>query len=114
MNINYIAERSYKHAKQAGFIGDRNIDSMLMDIVDEVSEARHAFRNSKLPDWAGLKTFIKEDYDIGFEGCIKDTFADEMIDLILIPLAIMKHYHIDIEKHIEFKMKYNELRDDHK
>lgn len=113
MNINDIAERAYTHAKEAGFIGDRNIDSMLMDIVDEVSEARHAFRNSKLPDWEGLKTFIKEDFELGFESRIKDTFGDEMIDILLVTLAIMKHHNIDIERHL-LKMKYNELRDDHK
>ena len=122
MNINEIAERAHDHAKKAGFLGDRNIDSMLMDIVDEVGEARHSFRNSRLPDWTWIELFKKDPSSFNgtrpetglFEKGIKDTFADEMIDLVLIPLAIMKRYDIDIEKHIEAKMKYNELRDDHK
>ena len=119
MNINDIAERAHEHAKKAGFLDPRNSDSMLMDLVDEISEARKAFNeNHYCHNYPLIKIYEyklnPDKYISYFENCIKNRQEDEMTDILLITLAIMKHHGIDIEKHVDMKQYYNELRDDHK
>jgi NTP pyrophosphatase (non-canonical NTP hydrolase) len=43
--------------------------------------------------------------------CIKDTVEDELADVIIRTLDLCGYLGIDIEKHVELKMRYNESRE---
>lgn len=49
----------------------------------------------------------------GYEECIKGCAGDELADIIITALAGAKELNIPIEKHIEAKLSYNEIRKDH-
>jgi NTP pyrophosphatase (non-canonical NTP hydrolase) len=90
-------------------------------IHSELSEALEADRNEKS---ANLKAFdkamleLKEENSFGnteeatlFQKYIKNTIEDELADVIIRTLDLCGHLGIDIERHVELKMKYNELRE---
>ena len=77
--------------------------------VSELSEALEADRKDRRARTIGVisKGSFKED----FETYVKDTFEDEIADAIIRILDLCGYLHIDIEKHIRLKMKYNEMRE---
>lgn len=89
-------------------------------IHSELSEALEADRNEKS---ANLNAFdnaifeLKEESSFGdteeatlFQKYIKNTIEDELADVIIRVLDMCGHLKIDIERHVEMKMRYNELR----
>ena len=46
-----------------------------------------------------------------FRETVKDTFEDEIADTFIRLLDISGFLEIDIERHIEYKMKYNKARE---
>lgn len=113
--INETAKKAYDHAIKSGFISeDRSIDDMLMDIIDEISEARKSMKFNLRPNWIDYELYRGYDIESNFQTNLKSTLDDELIDLILIPMAIAIHFGVDIEKHIVEKIEYNKVRKDHK
>ena len=114
--LNELAKEVFRNAKEKGFHETKpNIGEMLMLIVSELSEALEADRkdnyvcDSEL--WQCLNgSPTDEDWIYYFEEGIKDTFEDEIADTFIRLLDLCAHLDIDIEKHIEAKMKYNSLR----
>lgn len=51
-----------------------------------------------------------EAYSTCFECYIKDSFEDEIADAMIRLLDLCGYLNINIEKHIELKLKYNEMR----
>jgi NTP pyrophosphatase (non-canonical NTP hydrolase) len=87
-------------------------------IHSEVSEALEADRKAKysepfdrfvwFDDWdEGEKSFDRFNFNNYFKG----TTEDELADVIIRTLDLCGHLGIDIERHIELKMKYNESRE---
>ena len=81
--------------------------------VSELAEAMEADRNVL---YADLELIEKDkenfiDFKWSFENSIKDTFEDELADTIIRILDLCGAKGIDIEKHIELKMKYNASRE---
>lgn len=97
------------------------IAQKIMLIVSELSEAVEADRVSRMADWKEYSTVVKElrreNYRKGFiftsafEGCIKDTFEDEIADTIIRIFDLCKKMGIPIIKHIAYKIEYNKTRD---
>ena len=122
MSMNELAKKIHENAQAQGFY-DNPVETgtSLMLIVSELSEALEADRKNRR---ARLNSFQrKQDYrnpnsDIPenrafqayFELYIKDTFEDEIADAIIRLLDLSAYLNIDIDKHIELKMKYNSLR----
>jgi len=87
--------------------------------VSEISEALEADRKSKIANVHSLSVFIRNGLDCNvdsvfkaeFESHIKDTFEDEIADTIIRLLDLCGYKNIDIEKHIELKLRYNETRE---
>lgn len=117
--LNQLSKQLHKFQIDAGF-SDSNIVQRLMLVHSEISEAFEAFRDDK---YADLNTYEEcekatdilskdmPDYiNASFELLIKDTLQDEIADSIIRLLAFCAENNIDIEKHIQFKMKYNKLR----
>jgi NTP pyrophosphatase (non-canonical NTP hydrolase) len=87
---------------------------MLCLIHSEVSEALEADRNNKycqknmnvVLGWVGDEDF-KEYYKTNIKGC----FEEEMADVLIRILDLCAFKKIDIEAHIEAKMRINSLRE---
>jgi len=115
-SINEIAKEIYQNAKDKGFHDDhpKNIGEMLMLIVSEVSEALEADRKAQFTDinmnvvngWVG-----NEDFKLSFKDNVKDTFEDELADVMIRVMDLASYKDIDLEAHIKAKMRYNSLRE---
>lgn len=93
---------------EAGFAEGSVVQRLLL-IHSEISEAAEALRKDKLSNISDICN--AEPFKSEFEEHIKDSFEDEIADAIIRLLALCAEYDINIESHIEAKMKYNELRD---
>jgi len=94
---------------------DPSIDRLLMLIVGEVSEAHEALRKGLTARLDIFETYFKDhfnsaQYEELFKDTIKDTFEDEIADTIIRLFDLCGFKGIDIEKHIELKLKYNKKR----
>ncbi len=113
-------------AKEKGFWDtERNVSEMLMLVVSELAEAQEALRKNQYAEKAvadGLMHDIQlqytdEEFQMNrgiwkslFEEKIKSTFEDEIADVAIRLFDLCGGMNIDLEKHIELKMKYNSMR----
>lgn len=120
MDIKAISYKIHKNAKAKGFFEDgnrKNIGEMLMLIVTEVSEAMEADRIGKRADWSYDNPPIIQPEQIDdkkfcelFEKEVKNTFEDEMADIVIRVMDMCAFKGIDLEWHILQKIRYNETR----
>jgi NTP pyrophosphatase (non-canonical NTP hydrolase) len=113
--INQLAKKIHENAKSKGFFdSEKNIGEMLCLIHSEVSEALEADRNSNyttcnmnvINGW-----HFDEDFKPEFTKNVKNTFEDELADVVIRVLDLCAFKGIDIEAHIKAKMRYNSLRE---
>ena len=128
IKLNQLSKKFHEKAKLKGFWDEkRETGTLLMLMVSELSEALEADRKgqyAKIDDAEFIidgKT-IREDLDLAikendmikfediFRTQVKDTFEDEIADTFIRLLDFIGERNIDIEKHIEYKMRYNESR----
>ena len=127
--LNQLRDEIHENAKNKGFWDSpRETGTLLMLCVSELAEAMEADRKgqyAKIDDAEfiidgrtireDLDLAIKENDMIKFEDIfrtqVKDTFEDELADDMIRILDICGARSIDIEKHIELKMKYNQTRE---
>lgn len=119
--LNELRDEIHENAKNKGFWDSpRETGTLLMLCVSELAEAMEADRVGKHSDTTGIDELIKAgytwddspvSYESYFERDVKDTFEDELADDIIRILDICGARSIDIEKHIEMKMKYNQTRE---
>lgn len=116
MNLNNLARSINNANKEKGFdAAKENLGQTLMLIVSELSEALEADRTKK---FANLDNFDllralepEETFCQDFELCVKNTFQDEITDVLLRTLDLAGALHIDLDRHVELKMKYNSNRE---
>lgn len=118
--LNELSQQIHKGNVERGFYEDeKNIGEMLALIHSEVSEALECDRNSRFAKREYLKQVLDIPIDNNvqlinfknkFEGAIKDTFEDELADIIIRVLDLAAFRRIDIESHIRAKIKYNSTR----
>jgi NTP pyrophosphatase (non-canonical NTP hydrolase) len=115
--INELAKEVHENAKSKGFFEDKkNIGEMLCLIHSEVSEALEADRKGQYSnrESIALQNMIKEDNDLFkkiFKATVKDTFQDELADIMIRVMDLAAYKGIDLESHIKVKMRYNSLRE---
>ena len=125
--LNEASQKIYKASKLKGFYEKpREIGTLLMLVVSELAEALEADRKNNsnkleifLDDLKYAKLSI-EDFSLQndnynwiknkFETTIKDSFEDEIADAIIRLFDLCGYMNIDIEKHIDLKLKYNQGR----
>lgn len=116
MMINKLAKEIHQSNIDKGFFDDeRNIGEMLCLIHSEVSEALEADRKGRYSKEVDLEVITISWNDNrfmeSFEGGIKDTFEDEMADIVIRVFDMCAFKNIDLEGHIKAKMRYNSLRE---
>lgn len=118
--FNELAQEIHDNAKRKGFYEtERNISELLMLVVSELGEAQEALRKSKVYGFRkDTKTYLTDVEGMTarsrsaiFENEIKDTFEDEIADAIIRLLDLSAYLKIDIDFHIQEKMKYNAGRE---
>jgi len=120
--LNELSKQAYQNAKDKGFYESQiEMGTRLALIHSEVSEALEADRKNKFAS----KDRNLQDMDISdlsdvqtklyfrqeFEVSIKDTFEDELADIMIRVMDLAAFKGIDLEYHIKMKMAYNSTRD---
>ena len=114
--INTLIKLAHEKAKNGGWWdAERNIGELLMLIVSELSEGLEALRKDHYADKSVVtdlyndlainshdEEFVlnEEQWKNSFENNVKNTFEDELGGGL----------NVDLEKHIDLKMKYNSMR----
>lgn len=112
--LNQLRDEIHEYAINKGFWDNqRETGTLLMLCVSELAEAMEADRNGLYADLELIEKDKEDfiDFKWSFENSIKDTFEDELADTIIRILDLCGAKGIDIEKHIELKMKYNQTRE---
>lgn len=114
-SLNTLAKSINIFVNEVGF-GDAEIPLRIALIHSEISEAFEAFMKDRFYDpnkiysfeylYALADNLFKE----SFEKHVKDTFEDEIADSIIRLLDLCAYAGIDIETHIDLKMRYNKTR----
>jgi NTP pyrophosphatase (non-canonical NTP hydrolase) len=123
--LNKLAKEIHENAKNKGFYDKKvEIPESLCLIHSEVSEALEAVRVSKFSKMKETDFYYteknkfeslakesqKKTIDIFVDKC-KNTFEDELADVIIRVLDLCGSRNIDIESHIKAKMMYNSTRE---
>lgn len=111
MRISEGVKRAYDNAKSKGFYSKpQEVGTALALIHSEVSEALEA---DLIDKWADLKKFEFDTrtFRVAFHEHIKDSFEDELADIVIRVFSLCGFYGIDLERHIELKMQFNEGRE---
>lgn len=122
-NLNRLAENINQANKDKGFYDgydpsdDRQIIEKLFLITSEVAEAGEAMRDSIRVDDADstARTILRTCnndmvFKDEFKTYVKDTFEDEVADILIRTLDLAGWLGIDIEAHVQAKLKYNATR----
>ena len=125
--LNDAAKQIHEDAKRKGFWdSERETGTLLMLCVSELSEALEADRkgrNCKLKGFEldyerhvdsmknGNRAWAADPFVGAFENQVKDTFEDELADTVIRILDLCGARGIDLEKHINLKLKYNRSRE---
>ena len=120
--LNDAAKQIHEDAKRKGFWdSERETGTLLMLCVSELSEALEADRKGRYADLKAYNECEKADdifesdkevYELSsFQSLIKDTFEDELADTVIRILDLCCARGIDLEKHINLKLKYNRSRE---
>lgn len=121
-----LIDKAHAVAKEKGFWEtERNVSEMLMLIVSELAEGQEALRKNHYADPFAV-TQLSNDLELEktdeefhldkaewkekFELAVKSSFEDEIADVAIRLFDLCGGLNIDLEKHIELKMKYNSMR----
>ena len=123
IHLNEICKEHYEHMKAKGFHNEpMQLGTALMLVVSELGEALEADRKMRYANIPMFEKRINESDDRGsdllkkhifkesFEECVKDTIEDEIADTFLRLFDLCGAMGIDIDKHIELKMRFNKTR----
>lgn len=115
--LNELSQQIFKANQAKGFWDTkRNVGEVLMLCVSELAEALEADRKEHYAELSEMETFLdtqifdEKSFNLEFEYRIKNTFEDELADTIIRILDYCGGRNIDIDKYIELKLRYNELR----
>lgn len=114
--IGQLASDAYQNSVDHGFHeGPQNIGEKLMLIVSELGEALEAHRTGEgiTPNdvlQRILEVQDNKEFEVSFVALVKDSFGDEMADVVIRVFDLCGMMGIDIEGHILAKHRYNTMR----
>ena len=111
--LNKSAQIIFQNNKAKGFWdNERNVGELLMLVTSELGEAMEAHRKGRFAEFEKAETNVRlgGEWDANFKAHIKDTFEDEIADAVIRLLDLSAGLGIDLEKHINAKVRYNETR----
>lgn len=103
-DLNALAKQIHENAKAKGFWDNtRNVGEVFMLIVSELSEALEAHRKGKICKVVDFEKWMyrygaESVFQNNFEVDIKDTFQDELADVVIRTLDFCYYNQTDIEK----------------
>ncbi|MEM6397496.1 MAG: hypothetical protein AAF741_14195 [Bacteroidota bacterium] len=116
-NLNNVAREVQRRNVEKGFYEkEKNIGEMIALMHSELSEALEADRKNRYAKadnetWDMLDESPSEaDFMDLFRETVKDTFEDELADAFIRILDMAGYLKIDLERHVEYKMRYNQGR----
>lgn len=112
--LNALASEIHDNAADKGFYDTPpETGTSLMLIVSELGEAMEAHRKGDLGNIVNFNNMIKSGYSFkeSFEANIKDSYPDELTDVLIRLLDYMKFIGMDIDRHTKLKMRYNSTRE---
>lgn len=116
--INELSKEIHEVNKANGFYEEeKNIGEMLALIHSEVSEALESDRKGRYAHYDNetdstlYLSPIDQDFKEHFEELIKDTFEDELADIMIRVMDMAAFKGIDLQAHIKAKIRYNSLRE---
>jgi len=114
--LNELAKQFHEKAKSKDFWDKpRETGTLLMLMVSELSEALEADRKNKHTNKNTLVKLLYENdptqFVPVFQSDVKDTFEDEIADVFIRLLDFIGQREIDIESHIDLKMRFNQTRE---
>lgn len=120
-SIKQLGAEIHQNARSKGFSDkQRNTGEMLMLIVSEIAEAMEADRKSLFADRGQFEHYLANPSVDGkselsfkdiFGNYIKDSFEDELADAAIRIFDLAESRGIDLQWHIEQKMRYNSMRE---
>lgn len=138
-SLNQLRDEIHANAKEKGFYDNpKEIGTLLMLVVSELAEALEADRADYFCDFRKYEERKKYSFELkhkqetdvnfmtrspssiqsseeiekeAFEIYIKNTFEDELADVIIRVLDICGYFNIDIERNVLAKMEYNKTRE---
>ena len=116
--IHILQKEIHANAKAKGFYDStqsKNVSEKLMLIVSEIAKAQEADRKNhhcKDEDLAYANAVVfSQHFKEHFELNIKNTFGDELADAMIRIMDLAEWKGIDLEFHIQQKMRYNSMRE---
>lgn len=114
MNLLEIANKAHSNAKRLGKLGNnRNAIEKLKDVQSEYMEALKALNEGNHVDFEAFKNSLtsNDDFPYAFELAVKDTYEQELTDMLFVILTLMKDNDMDITAHVNMGLEYNRLRE---
>lgn len=117
MKIKDISKKIHQNAREKGFWDtERNFGELLMLVTSELGEALEAHRKRKHSDYVHYRLICNDQptevqEEVAFLVHIKDTVEDEIADAVIRLFDLAEGMGIDLEWHIEQKLKYNKTRE---
>lgn len=113
-----IVSKTFESAKSQGKYDMRpDIGPLLMHVVSEITEAMSAKLANSITSEEALQLSSallgQPMFKQVFQSTVKDSFGDELADVVLLIFSIAGYYNLPIAKHIQLKYAYNECRDMH-
>lgn len=115
-SINELSQEVHENAKSKGFYDETRpqlVSERIALIHSEVSEALEADRSNKYCETGAgfVNSFTTDEhFKEVYTADVKGNFEEEMADIVIRVMDMCAWKGIDLQGHIEAKMRYNSLR----